>query len=149
MPTTKTEARAYELMGILLDAPTGKADILAETGWSEHQFSDYLNYLRSNICPLVGAVLPRPVHDDGYCYHLIDAEHPDRPAFWQGSAVATSDLESRLRSILRDYSTYRALTDGRTTEGRRVKLVEQRLRHTVEDLDLMDEMNDALEEVTV
>lgn len=146
--STKTEASAFELMSLLLDGPADKASIIAETGWSEHQFSEYLGYLRTEMCPTVNAVVPRPTHDDGYRYHIIDAEHPNRPAFWRGSAASTTDLEARLRTLVRLYMTYLKLVDGRTTEGRRVKLVEQRLRHTVEDLDLMEEMNAELQAVS-
>lgn len=142
---TKTETRAFVLMSLLLEEPRDKDTILEETGWSLVLFREIVSYLRNHICPEIGAVLPRPVYDDGYRYHLLDAEHPDRPAFWRGSAAATGDVDSRLRSILRDVSTYRDIVDGRTTEGRKVKLIEQRIRHLVEDLDLMDEMDAELE----
>lgn len=139
MAALKIEARAFALMSMLLEEPRDKDTILNESAWSVYQFNDAIKYLRQRICPEVGAVLPRPVAEDGYCYHLVDAEHPNRPAFWRGSAASTVDADSRLRSILRDVSAYRELVDGRTLEGRKVRMIEQRVRHLVEDLDLMDE----------
>lgn len=147
MAAPTTEANALVLMSLLLEEPADRDTIIEQTGWSAHQFRNALNYLRQRVCTQVGALLPRPVHDDGYLYHLLDADHPDRPAFWRGSATATGDVESRLRNILRDVSTYRDIVDGRTVEGRKVRLVEQRIRHLVEDLDLMEEMDAELQAV--
>ena len=141
MPAPKTEARAFALMGLLLEGPCDKATILNEFEWSRDTFGGVLTYLRRHVCPEVGAVLPRPVADDGYCYHLIDAEHPDRPAFWTGSSTATGDADTRLRGILRDFSIYSAIVDGRTLEGRKARMIEQHLRHLVENIDLMDELS--------
>jgi hypothetical protein len=59
----------------------------------------------------------------------------DDVRLWATNRVG--DAETRLRTIQAMLTSIVRATDGRTTEGRRARVMETALRHLVEDLDLM------------
>lgn len=133
-----SHVRAEQLIWRLLNRGPADGQTLArEFGWSTPQLEQALRVARNELCPEVGAVIPRPVYDDGYLYHLLDADNPNFDVWERGAAVSIADMKSRVQSVNRDASTMMnsRIVDGRTSDGRVVRVVEKMTRRILEDID--------------
>lgn len=129
------EARRDMLFDYAVRHPAGftNEDVMADEGWSLREFNDAVRDLRLFLGGFDDINLPcDPTSGrDRWVYRLVG--NLDDARGWITNRLG--DTESRIRTQQAMMASIVTATDGRTSEGRKARVIETALRHLVEDLD--------------
>ena len=129
------DQRRDELWDLAVANPTGITvdDMMAAHGWTHHQANQAIHDLRLFLGDT--DQINFPCEPDGsrsrWKYRLVG--RLDDVRGWIGNRIG--DSETRLRTMQSMMASIVAATSGRTTEGRKARIMERALRRLVEDLD--------------
>ena len=129
------DLRREQLFDLLVASPAGVTieDMMGVYGWTHAQANTTIRELRRYLGDIDSVNLPCEPQgqNERWVYRLVG--NLDDVRGWVANRV--KDSESRLRTMNAMLSSIVAATSGRTTEGRRARIMEKALRRLVEDLD--------------
>lgn len=127
------ETRALELVAFLesRDGATS-ADCCGALGITKSVFDATLSCARELICRELDVTIPHPVPDDGWKYRVTgDWVNSNHPAIAAGTGYAVGQIESRLKSVLRDAAVAKKHLDPHSLDGRKVNALTMHLSHVL------------------
>ena len=97
--------------------------------------------MRRNVLPDLQAWCPRPTHETGYVYRVMDMEpgnDSDTAIQQEGARVMLKDNHRRLVSMLEMAEPYANVLDARTREGRAARVYVKAASAALASLELIE-----------
>lgn len=134
-PQPRPEQRRDQLFDYAVAHPDGFTidDLTGDTGWNRRDANAAIHDLREYLGTMDDINLPCSPNGYGqrWIYRLVGTMADTHG--WTKNRLG--DTETRLRTMNSMTASIVRGTDGRSTEGRKARLIETGLRHLVEDLD--------------
>jgi hypothetical protein len=129
------EQRRDDLWDLLVAAPLGVTvdDMMAVCGWTHHQSNMAIRDLRRHLgdTDTVNLICEPQGQSERWLYRLVGNLADVRG--WVDNRIG--DADSRIRTLQAVMTSIVSATSGRTTEGKKARVMEKALRRLVEDLD--------------